>query len=115
MKYGYRMCNCTIEELHKYFQHCYDVKKPQMPMAEFGAVQFTSVKQAISMVRHTLIPQEHNNLADTSWTLAQENTMLFKEITFETKNNATLYQEAVERAWALGGHLDPRTEQSYHE
>ena len=115
MKYGYRMCNCTIEELHKYKQHCYNVKKPITPIAEFGAVQFTSVKQAIAMIRHILIPQEHNNLADTSWTLAQENTMLLKEMKFEIKNNATLYQEAVERAWALGGHLDPRTEQSYHE
>ena len=115
MKYGYRMCNCTIEESLKYFQHCYDVKKPRTPMAEFGALQFESVEQAISMIRHTLIPQEHNDLANTSWTPAQENTMLLKEISFKTKQDAELYQEAVERAWALGIHLDVRTEQSYHE
>ncbi len=115
MKYGYRMCDCTVDELNIYKDHCYQHKKILTPMVEFGAVKFTSVEQAKSLIRHILIPQQHADLADASWTLAKENTMLLKEIKFKTKHDAELYQEAVERAWALGGHLDPRTEQSYYE
>ena len=115
MKYGYRMCNCTLEELRTYQEHCYQHKKTFAPIEKFGAVKFTSVEHAKSLIRHILIPQEHAKQADASWTLAKDNTMLVKEIAFKTKHNAELYQEAVERAWALGGHLDPRTEQSYHE
>jgi len=109
------MYNCSLQEIDKYKQHCYLLKKTPTLLAEYGAVKFASVEHAVEMIRHILIPVEQDSLANTTWTLAEANTLLLKEVTFEAKEDAELYQEAVERAWALGGHLDPRVEQSYYE
>ena len=115
MKYGYRMCNCTIEQFQEYTKHCYQWKQTPEPLREFGTVQFDSIEQAVDKVCHVLIPKEHATLGNAKWSLEQDNTLLVKSLSFESNGDAVMYQEAVERAWALGGHLDPRVEQSYHE
>jgi len=115
MKYGYRMYDCSVEQFEEYNNHCYEFKQAPEPLKKFGSLTFESVDQAVDKVCHILIPKAHSTLGNTKWSLMDDNTLLIKELQFNNNKDAELYQEAVERAWALGGHLDPRVEQSYHE
>ena len=113
MKYGYRMFDCEIKDLYKYKQRCYDSKKEPNPSDVFSYKTFDSIQQAQSLIGHVLIPASARHLGRERWTL--EGNMLIKEVTFDSGADANTYQTAIERAWAMGGHLDPRVEQSYHE
>lgn len=113
MKYGYRMFQCDIEELEKYKSHCYNIKKEPTPAEKFPYRSFTSIEQAKALVGHVLVPSSARLLGQERWTL--EGDMLIKQVTFESDADANTYQTAIERAWAMGGHLDPRVEQSYYE
>lgn len=113
MRYGYRMFDCEIEDLQKYKQRCYESKKEPNPSDVFSYKTFASIQQAQSLIGHVLVPASARKLANEYWTL--QDNMLIKEVHFDSNADAVEYQTAIERAWALGGHLDPRVEQTYYE
>lgn len=114
-KYGYKMFNCSVEEKKQYDRECYNVKKTPIPSERFSYVTFSNVEDAIKRINSILIPVYHGNLPEIKWRLSESNSLLIKEIWFYTYEDQRLYQCAIERAWALGGHLDIRVEQHYYD
>ena len=115
MKYGYKMFDCTLDQWKQFIDHSYDVKKVPDPENKFSYVQFQNCEEAISRIRSVFVPKSHGNLPKVKWTLTDRNTLLVKEIEFVTNEHSLLYQKAVERAWALGGHLDKRVKQIFYD
>lgn len=109
------MFDCSREEIKKYFDKCYNIKKPPIPSEIFSYVTFLNVEDAIQKINSVFIPAHDGNLPKTEWSLSESNNLLIKEIWFYTYQDQHLYQSAVERAWALGAHLDPRVEQHYYD
>jgi len=114
-KYGYRMYNCTLNDLLHYKKNCYHVKKVPNPAEEFGYCIFENVDDAIKKINFCYTPAEHGSLPHTIHSFAESNQLLIKEITFYKPEHQILYQTAVETAWALDGHLDPRVQQFYYD
>lgn len=114
-KYGYRMYNCTRQQLQEYKMKQYSKKKKENPRIEFGYKTFKDTDHAIREINSIFVPNEHGNLPLIHWKLTESNTLLIKVISFYEFNDQTLYQCSVERAWALGGHLDPRVEQIFYD
>ena len=113
-KYGYKMFDCTVSDFSQYLRDCYRYKKKSTPEKKYDFVRFTDVDSAINMIRNIFIPKEHEHIAEISWSLEENNTLLVKQIAFREYESQELYQNAVERAWALGGHLDTRVHQIYY-
>ena len=114
-KYGYKMFDCSVQEIKDYTNYCYKHKKTPLLPRVFPYVRFTNVEDAIGRINAIFIPEAHGNLPKTEWSLAESNSLLIKEIWFYESKDQDLYQCAVERAWALGGHLDARVEQHYYD
>jgi len=114
-KYGYKMFNCTLEQIKEYKHHCYFLKKAEQPQNEFNYIKFLNIEDGIKKIKNIFIPTEHKYLGNTTWELNESNELLIKKICFTNYKDAELYQEAIERAWALGGHLDPRVEQIFYD
>jgi hypothetical protein len=114
-KYGYKMFDCSAEEIKKYNHECYSIKKMPTPSTTFSYVTFSNVEDAIERINSIFIPAHHGDLPEIKWSLSESNNLLIKEIWFYTVEDQKLYQCAVERAWALGGHLDSRVEQYYYD
>lgn len=114
-KYGYKMFDCSIEEIKNYMKNCYYIKKTPMPSEQFSYVRFSNVEDAINRINSIFVPADHGNLPRIKWSLSESNRLLIKEIWFYTYKDQQLYQCAVERAWALGRHLDVRVEQHYYD
>ena len=116
-KYGYKFYDCTMEEWKHNFFEDYEIRKnrtaQEKPLFEF--VKFQSVKQGIELIKNVFIPAEHEFLPLIKWTLHEKNTLLLKELVFKNEEDAKLYQTAIERAWALFGHLDIRVKQIYYD
>ena len=114
-KYGYKMFDCSVEEIKRYNNKCYNIKTTPIPSEIFSYVKFLNVEDAIKRVNSVFIPANHGNLPKTEWRLSESNSLLIKEIWFYTYQDQQRYQSAVERAWALGRHLDIRVEQYYYD
>ena len=114
-KYGYRMYNCTEQQLKEYTMKQYTIKKKHQPGVEFGYKTFNDIDHAIMEINSVFVPAEHGNLPLTHWKLTESNTLLIRVISFYHFDDQILYQCSVERAWALGGHLDPRVEQIFYD
>lgn len=114
-KYGYRMFDCSLKDMDNYLNNCYAIKKTPTPSAEFSYFKFTNVEDAIMKINSIFIPENHKNLPKIVWSLQESNQLLVKEVWFYNYNDRHLYQCAVERAWALGNHLDIRVEQHYYD
>ena len=115
-KYGYKMFDCSLTEMQTYLiDECYRFKKIPTFREKFSYVTFTDVNDGIKKIKNIFIPVEHGNLPKVKWSLSESNQLLIKEIWFYNYNDRNLYQCAVERAWALGGHLDLRVEQYYYD
>ena len=114
-KYGYKMFDCSIEQMEQYLTECYNNKIPPDCKEKFSYLTFLNVVDGIEKINSIFIPQEHKNLPKTVWSLQESNQLLIKEIWFYSFDDRHLYQSAVERAWALGGHLDIRVEQHYYD
>lgn len=114
-KYGYRMYNCTRQQLEEYNKQQYSTKKQVEPGIEFGYKTFDDIDHGIREINSIFVPEEHGNLPLVNWKLTESNTLLIKVISFYHFDDRTLYQCSVERAWALGGHLDPRVEQIFYD
>ena len=81
----------------------------------FEFLKFESVEHGIKLIKNVFVPVEHEFLPLIKWTLREKNTLLLKELVFKNEEDATLYQTAIERAWALFGHLDSRVKQIYYD
>ena len=114
-RYGYKMYNCSLAEWNKYKDRQFHMKKNEDLAVIFGFMEFDTVETAQNKINSVFIPFEHGLLPRTTWTLSNDKILLVKEIAFENNNDSILYQNAVEKAWALGGHLDPRVIQIYYE
>ena len=114
-KYGYKMFDCSLEEMVQYNNDCYVIKKSPNPSEQFNYITFADVETAVKKINSVFIPAEHGDLPKVQWSLQESAQLLIKEIWFYTYKDPQLYQSAVERAWALGGHLDLRTEQHYYD
>jgi len=109
------MFNCSAEDIKKYNNECYRVKKQPRPFDKFSYLTFLNVKDGINKINSIFIPAEHGILPKVQWSLLESDQLLIKEIWFYTYEEQYLYQCAVERAWALGGHLDSQVEQYYYD
>ncbi len=114
-KYGYKMFDCSLEEMVQYNNDCYVIKKSPNPSEQFNYITFADVETAVKKINSVFIPAEYSILPKVQWSLQELSQLLIKEIWFYTYEDQQLYQCAVERAWALGGHLDLRTEQHYYD
>jgi hypothetical protein len=117
-KYGYKMFDCSLEEIHQYYKDCYRLKKTPTPAEKFNYVTFLGIADAVIKIKSIFIPTVHGDLPKIQWSLNESNSLLVKEIWFYAHEDQQLYQCAVERAWALGalsGHLDPRVQQFFYE
>jgi len=116
-KYGYKFYNCTIEEWKRNFfeQYRYRTNRTVHEKIPFEFLKFESIEQGIEVIKNIFIPAEHEFLPQIKWSLREKNTLLLKELVFKNEEDATLYQTAVERAWALFGHLDVRVKQIYYD
>ena len=116
-KYGYKFYNCTMEEWKYNFFEDYEIRKNRTAQetVPFEFLKFESVKQGIELIKNVFIPAEHEFLPLIKWTLHEKNTLLLKELVFKNKEDAKLYQTAIERAWGLFGHLDSRVMQIYYD
>ena len=114
-KRGYQMYDCTIEEFQSYERLCYDRKESLLYETKWNFVTFESLDQALKMIRMTFVPFEHGSLGKHEWKLDPQKQLLILNLQFENGEKSDLYQCAIERAWALGGHLDPRVKQIYYE
>ena len=111
-KFGYKMFDCTAQQfLQNADQNNYYKKNKFTNENQFKFVTFKTVEEAIGKINCVYIPEQHGKLPKTVWSLQQSNTLLLKEIWFYNYNDRYLYQCAVERAWALGSHSDPRVKQ----
>jgi len=113
--YGYKMFDVTMSDWKQYIHDCYYHKIAYQPNNKFKYVRFLSINDAIVKIKNIFIPPAHENLAKITWQLEEERTLLIKKIEFSSDMDSELYQQAVERAWALGGHLDQRVEQIYYD
>jgi len=113
-KYGYKMFDCSQEFFSQYSEDCYGKKKIPNPSEKFNYVTFADVEIAVKKINSVFIPAEHGDLPEVQWSLQESSQLLIKEIWFYNYEDQQLYQCAVERAWALGRHLDIRTEQYYY-
>ena len=113
-KYGYKMYDCTLDEFYKYEQDSYASKQSSQPEEKWEYVDFESVDQAKKLIDMVFIPSKTGNLGKQKWFLDQKNLLILK-IEFKSGEDSYQYQCAVERAWALGGHLDPRVKQIYYD
>ena len=116
-KYGYKFYNCTMEEWKRNFFGDYEIRKNRTAQETipFEFLKFESVKQGIELIKNVFIPAEHEFLPLIKWSLHEKNTLLLKEVVFKNEQDAKLYQLAVERAWALFGHLDSRVIQIFYD
>ena len=116
-KYGYKFYNCTMEEWKHNFFKDYEIRKNRTAQEKlpFEFLKFESVKHGIKLIKNVFVPPEHEFLPVVKWSLHEKNTLLLKEVVFKNKQDAKLYQLAVERAWALFGHLDSRAKQIYYD
>jgi|TARA_R110000822_G_scaffold217407_1_gene351843 hypothetical protein len=114
-KYGYKMFDCSQEFFRQYREDCYAKKKSHNPSEKFNYVTFVDVETAVKKINSVFIPAECGILPEVQWCLQESSQLLIKEIWFYNYEEQQLYQCAVERAWALGGHLDIRTEQYYYD
>ena len=114
-KYGYKMFDCSLEEMRQYNNDCYQVKKMPNPSEKFNYVAFLNITDAVKNINSVCIPAESGRLPKIEWSLQEADQLLIKEVWFYTYEDQQLYQCAVERAWALGGHLDLRVEQHYYD
>lgn len=114
-KYGYKMFECSLEELFQYKRDCSDVKKQINPAEKFNYVTFATIADAVHKINSRFIPTVHGDLPKIQWSLDQSRQLLIKEIEFYNYEDQHLYQSAVERAWAIGGHLDPRVQQFFYD
>lgn len=114
-KYGYMMFNCSVEEYDLYVHNCYMVKKSINLEEEFTYIIFNNVEEAIKKINSVFIPIHHGILPKTVYSLQDSNRVLVKELWFYNYHDRYLYQCAVERAWALGSHLDKRVKQVFYE
>jgi len=112
--YGYRMFDCSIDEFKNYNYECYHGKKQPYPTERFGYIKFDSVDHAIDMINQIFIPAADGGLPRKKWKLIDQHTLAL-ELWFYDYDHQYLYQCAVERAWALGSHLDSRVEQLYYD
>ena len=116
-KYGYKLYNCTMEEWKSNLLQDYEFRKnrtaEEKPPFEF--LKFESIEQGIELIKNTFIPAEHEFLPQIKWSLREKNTLLLKELIFKNEEDAKLYQTAIERAWALFGHIDIRVKQIYYD
>ncbi len=115
MKYGYKMVDCSKEEILRYNEECYLFKKTPNKSEIFNYVTFLDTADAIKKINCIFIPKIHGDLPKIKWSLIDSNQLLIKEMWFYKSTDRYLYQCAVERAWALGGHLDPRVQQFFYE
>lgn len=114
-KYGYKMFECSMDDFDDYNFRCYFFsKKEPRPEQVFEYKKFKSVDQARHLIKHILIPTACGDLPHVKWHLLDSQTLV-KEVWFYEYSDQKLYQCAVERAWALGGHLDPRVKQLYYD
>lgn len=113
-KYGYKMFDCSLDQWQNYQDECYNIKKSPIFSEKFKYKKFLNISDAVSKIISIFIPAPHGNLPEIIYSLHDSNELLIKEISFYTFEEQYLYQCAVERAWALGGHLDPRVEQHYY-
>ena len=115
-KYGYKMFDCTVEQIIRYnHDECYMLKRPSNPSEKFRYVTFDDVDDAVKRINSVFIPKEHGELPKIKWSLHEDHQLLIKEIWFYETKDQDLYQQSVERAWALNGHLDVRVEQQYYD
>ena len=114
-KFGYMMFDCSLEELEIYKNTCYLYKKPITFEENFSYVSFNDLNDAVHKINSFFIPKEHGFLPKIKWTLENSNQLLVKEIWFYNYQDRYLYQCAVERAWALGNHLDKRVKQIFYD
>ena len=113
--YGYKMFDATMYVWNQYVRDCYNHKMAHQPNKKFKYVRFLSINDAILKIKNIFIPPAHEKLAKITWQLEEEQTLLIKKVEFSSDMDSELYQQAVERAWALGGHLDQRVEQIYYD
>lgn len=113
--YGYKMFDCTLDDWNKYVFNCWDKKVSPNPTTIFPYMKFNSIDEGIDMIGNYFIPAEHEKLATIDWEIKEDQTLLIKNVTFSNQSDSELYQTAVERAWALGGHLDLRVKQIYYD
>jgi len=109
------MFDCSLDECKLYEQECYQRKKITMFSEKFEYTQFLNISDALTKINFLFIPKVHGDLPEIKYSLQESNKLLIKEIWFYNYEDQQLYQCAVERAWALGGHLDPRVEQYYYD
>lgn len=116
-KYGYKFYNCTMEEWKRNFfqQYQHRTNRTVHEKIPFEFLKFESIEQGIEVIKNIFIPAEHEFLPQIKWSLREKNTLLLKELVFKNEEDATLYQTAIERAWALFGHLDVRVIQIYYD
>ena len=107
------MYNCSLDEFYKYEQYSYASKQSLQPEEKWEYINFKSVEQAKKLIDIVFIPSRHGNLGQQKWSLDKKN-LLILTIEFHSGEDSYQYQCAVERAWALGGHLDPRVKQIYY-
>jgi len=108
--YGYKMFDCTLAEWQAYEKECYRDRRRLDATSRFSYLKFKSINEGIVLIRNIFIPKEHEKLATIEWRLEDKSEKLIKKVFFYNKKDSELYQIATERAWALGGHLDPRVE-----
>jgi len=105
-----------LEEIRKYrHDECYAVKKQPNPSEKFNYITFSDIAEAVKKINSVFIPFTHGDLPKIQWSLDESKKLLIKELWFYTHEDQYLYQCAVQRAWALGGHLDYRVEQHFYD
>ena len=114
-RYGYKMFDCSLTEWNEHLSKKYSMKKDINPDTIFSYTKFETTESARDKINFIFIPTEHGLLPRTKWSLSGDKTLLIKEIAFTNNNDSILYQNSVERGWALGGHLDPRVVVIYYE
>lgn len=114
-RYGYKMFDCSLTDFNQYKNKNYTIKKEVSLDKIFRYKKFQTTESAIDKINFVFIPAEHGLLPRTTWILSDDKTLLIKEIVFENNDDSILYQNSVDRAWALGGHLDPRVVQIHYE
>lgn len=109
------MFDCSVEELNLYNRKCYVTKKMPTPAKKFDYRHFDNLNDAIDTLKFIFVPMRHGDLPFVSWELLEKNTLVVKTVAFYNFEDQYLYQNSVERAWALGGHLDPRVQQFFYD
>lgn len=105
--YHYRMYDVDVSTYLAKQTELYE-SKDMAQAVEFPFKNFESIEQAKTAIKHRLIPDTAEQLAQTNWSLSEDKQTLTKTLIFDSKEKRQLYQEAVERAWALINHLDYR-------